>query len=68
MLKNDPDFKRLKNKPIDCIRVDGAGDKGPIHLEVQFLWAEKHLEHKKVCTLVTIHCSRSLYLNRVELK
>lgn len=41
MLENDPDFKFcLKNKPIDCIRVDGAGDEGPMHTEVQFLWTE----------------------------
>lgn len=69
MLENDPDFKPcLKNKPIDCIRVDGAGDEGPIHPEVQFLWTERHLEQEKVCTLVTTRCSGSSYLNRVELQ
>ncbi len=69
MLENDPDYKScLKNKPIDCIRVDGAGDEGPIHAEVQFLWTERHLEQEKVCTLVTTRSSGSSYLNRVELQ
>ena len=41
------DFKMLEGlkemkpwvsyKQIDCIRVDGASDEGPVHLEVQFL-------------------------------
>jgi hypothetical protein len=53
MLENDPDYKScLKNKPIDCIRVDGAGDGGPIHAEVQFLCTERHLKQEKVCTFV----------------
>ena len=29
-------------KPVDCIRVDGATDEGPGHLEV--LWTERHLD------------------------
>lgn len=69
MVENDPDFKPcLKNKPIDCIRVDGAADEGPAHTEVQFMWTERHLEQEKVCTLVTTRCSGSSYLNRVELQ
>ena len=69
MLENDPDFQPcLKNKPIDCIRVDGAGDEGPAHAEVQFMWTERHLEQEKVHTLVTTRCSGSSYLNRVELQ
>ena len=31
-------------KQIECIRVDGASDKGPSHEEVQFLWTERHFE------------------------
>ena len=27
-----------ERKAIECIRVDGAGDEGPLHDEVQFLW------------------------------
>jgi hypothetical protein len=69
MLENEPDYKScLKNKPTDCIRVDGAGDEGPIHAEVQFSWTERHLEQEKVCTLVTTRSSGSSYLNRVELQ
>lgn len=69
MLENEQEFKPcLKNKPIDCIRVDGAADEGPSHKEVQFMWTERHLEQEKVCTLVTTRCSGSSYLNRVELQ
>lgn len=69
IFENDPDFQPcLKNKPIDCIRVDGAGDEGPAHAEVQFMWTERHLEQEKVHTLVTTRRSGSSYLNRVELQ
>ena len=34
----------LKNKSIECICVmDGATDEGPGHMEVQFLWTERHI-------------------------
>ena len=69
MLQKKEEFKAcLDNKTIDCIRVDGASDEGPIHHEVQFMWAERHLEQAKVCTLVTSRSSGSSYLNRVELQ
>lgn len=55
------------HKPIDCIRVDGASDEGPTHLEVQFLWTEWHLKMSKVCTMVTARYAGGSYLNRVEL-
>lgn len=58
----------LPNKPIDCIRVDGASDESLSHYEVQFMWAERHLEQGKVCTLVNSRSSGSSYLNRVELQ
>lgn len=29
--------KTEKRKRIECVRVDGAGDEGPSHLEVQFM-------------------------------
>ena len=54
-------------KIIDCIRVDGASDEGPSHLEVQYWWTEWHVYNKKVATLVT-RSSGSSYLNRVELQ
>ena len=55
-------------KSIDCIRVDGASDEGPSHLEVQYYWTERHLLTNKVATLLTTRCSGSSYLNRVELQ
>ena len=57
----------LIEKPIDCIRVDGAGDEGPAHLEVQFLWTERHILKQKICTIITTRNSGGSYLNPVEL-
>lgn len=69
MLQTQPEFECvMDNNPIECIRVDGAGDEGPSHLEVQFLAAERHLDLGKVCTLISSRCSGSSYLNRVELQ
>ncbi len=55
-------------KPIDCIRVDGGMDEGPSHEEVQFVWTELHLKHKKIATIVTTRSAGSSYMNRVELQ
>lgn len=67
-LQNLPDLEPwLANKPIDCIRVDGASDEGPSHIEVQFNWTERHVKYAKVATLVTSRHSGGSYLNRVEL-
>lgn len=60
-------FIKKQNKIIDCIRVDGASDEGPSHLEVQYYWTKLHLEQSKVMTLVTTRHSGGSYLNRVEL-
>jgi hypothetical protein len=57
-----------QTKPIDCIRVDGAGDEGPSHEAVQYFWTDWHMNNSKVATLVTTRCSGSSYLNRVELQ
>lgn len=57
-----------QTKPIDCIRVDGAGDEGPTHEVVQYFWTDWHVNNSKVATLVTTRCSGSSYLNRVELQ
>ena len=57
-----------KPKEIECIRVDGVGDEGPAHLEVQFWWAARHREEEKMITMVTSRSSGSSYLNRVELQ
>ena len=55
-------------KQIECIRVDGAVDEGPIHEEVQFVWTERHLKKPTITCLVTSQNSGSSYLNRVELQ
>ena len=50
-----------KQKRIECVRVDGAGDEGPSHLEVQYYWTKRHLEQGCVATLVTTRSSGSSY-------
>jgi len=55
-------------KPVECFRVDGASDEGPIHDEVQFVWTERHLKRSTIACLVTARNSGSSYLNRVELQ
>ena len=57
-----------KPKRIECVRVDGACDEGPSHVEVKFWWAARHLDHGKLVTLVSSRSSGCSYLNRVELK
>lgn len=66
-----PSFLNMETgepKKADCIRVDGAGDEGPNHEEVQFYWTERHIRSKKLVTMVTTRSSGSSYLNRVELQ
>ena len=53
-------------KTIECVRVDGAGDEGPAHLEVQFWWTVRHMEESKLVTMVTSRSSGSSFLNRTE--
>ena len=67
MMSRMEEYELDMHKPIDCIRVDGASDEGPTHLEVQFLWTEWHLKMSKVCTMVTARYAGGSYLNRVEL-
>lgn len=55
-------------KTIECVRVDGATDEGPSHLEVQFWWTLRHLHRPTFVTLVTARNSGGSYLNRVELQ
>ena len=55
-------------KEIECVRVDGGADEGPVHHEVQFLWTERHVVKPTKITLVTTRCSGDSYLNRVELQ
>ena len=57
-----------KSKLIECIRVDGAGDEGPSHLEVQYWWTLHHFKKATFVTMVTARNSGSSHLNRVELQ
>ncbi len=50
------------------VTVDGASDEGPGHKEVQYWWTVRHIEKKKLATLITTRSSGSSYLNRVELQ
>ena len=75
MLSNIPDLQSVflhpssgQPKQIECVRVDGATDEGPGHDEVRFWWAERHLKHGKLVTMLSSRSSGSSYLNRVELQ
>ena len=57
-----------KIKEIECIRVDGGGDEGPVHEEVQYWWTKCHLINGTKATMVTTRNSGSSYKNRVELQ
>lgn len=39
-------------KEIECIRVNGRSDEGPSHVEVQFIWTERHVTKPTKITLV----------------
>ena len=67
MLQKQPELQvAFGKKRIECIRVDGAGDEGPLHVEVQFWWTRRHFETPTHVTLVTTRNSGASYLNRVE--
>ena len=69
MLQKNPEFEcRMNGTLIDCVRVDGAGDEGPSHHEVQFLATERHLDLGKACTLITSRCNGSSYLTVLSYK
>ena len=57
-----------KTKEIECIRVDGGGDEGPVHEEVQYWWTKRHLINGTKATMVTTRSSGASYKNRVELQ
>ena len=50
--RKDPDTNCPKR--IECIRVDGASDEGPSHLEVQFWWCKRPLDMSHWLLLVTV--------------
>lgn len=55
-------------KEVECIYVDGATEKGPAHLEIQFWWTLRHVQRPTKVTLVTSRNSGTSYLNCVELQ
>ena len=55
-------------KQTECIRIEGAGDEGPSHKEVKFLWTVRHLEKGSIVTVVITRSSGSGYLTHVELQ
>ena len=57
-----------ESKEIECIRVDGATDEGPSHLEIQYWWTLRHIQRPTIATLVTARNSGASHLNRVELQ
>ena len=57
-----------KQKYIEYIRVDGGGDKGPVHKEVQYWWTKRHLVKGTKAMMVSTRSSGSSYKNRVELQ
>ena len=74
-LENHPEIKPVfidpktnERKAVDCIRVDGASDEGPVHEEVQFFWTVHHITAPTVATIVSARNSGASYLNRVELQ
>lgn len=60
--------KTGKKKEIECVRVDGAGDEGPLHDEVQYWWTKRHLQKGNKTMLISTRNSGSSYRNRVELQ
>ena len=75
MLEDKPETKPAflnpltgEDKEIECVRVDGGADEGPLHEEVQYWWIGRHLDKGNRATLVTTKSSGSSYRNRVELQ
>lgn len=75
MLEKHEDIKQAflnprtgKQKDIECIRVDGGGDEGPVHEEVQYWWTKRHLLKQTKAMMVSTRSSGSSYKNRVELQ
>lgn len=58
----------MKDKAVDCIRVDGAGDEGSSHHEVQFYWTKRNFLLGMKATIVRTRHSGESYLNRVEMQ
>ena len=66
MLEKHEDIKQaflnpraVKQKDIECIRVDGGGDEGPVHEEVQYWWTKRHLVKRTKAMMVSTRSSGS---------
>ena len=57
-----------KLKEIECARVDGGADEGPIHKEVQYWWTKRHPQKGHKATLISTRNSGESYRNRVQLQ
>ena len=69
MLEKKEELAMLfNNTDKEYVCVDGASDEGPSHVEVQFIWTERHLVRGTKLMAVTSRCSGDSYLNRVELQ
>ena len=75
MLEEHEDMKQAflnsrtgKQKDIECIRVNGGGDEGPVHEEVQYWWTKRHLLKKTKAIMLSTRSSSSSYKNQVEFK
>ena len=55
-------------KEVEFVRVDGASDEDPSHVEVQYLWTERHFLKNTLVTMVSSRSSGDSFLNRVELQ
>ena len=54
MLERSNGLQHLfKDKEVEFVRIDGESDGEPSHLEVQFLWTERHLVKKTNATVIT---------------
>ena len=52
-----------ERKRTEAIRVDGGADEGPMHLDVQFWWTERHLKNSTEVTIITARESGGSYKN-----
>lgn len=75
MVENKPEVKPAfcncqtgKEKQIECVRVDGRPDEGPVHKEVQYWWTKRHLMKGNNAILISTRNSGASYRNRVELQ
>ena len=61
-------YQKGQQKDIECVRVDGGADEGPMHEGVQYSWTKRHFIKSTRATVVTTRSSGSSFKNRVELQ